>query len=208
MERRIFFAYGAALWLSVGSLTGCAGTGILSDVLGGFPGSGVSGEVRSVDERRREIEVRTAYGRDQTVQFDRNTRVVHDQRRYSVSGLEPGDEVSMQVQRDQRGGLYTDLIRVERSVRERRDDRYPDPDRDRRDADRGGQSFQGRVERIDHRAGWFELREDGRGTYMVTLPYRPGPGVADRFRRLRSGDYVRLSGELLNRERIELHRFR
>ena len=208
MKRRFHSARRAALLLSVLALSGCAGTGILNDTLDGLGGSRVSGEVRSVDARRREIHLRTNRGRSETVVFDRNTRVVQRQRSFSVGDLERGDEVSMQVQRDRRGGLYTDLIRVDRSVRDRRGARDRDRDERRERVDTRTQAFEGRVVRIDHGQGWFELREDRRGSYRVTLPYRASSSITDRFRRLRRGDHVRLSGQLLNRERIELQRFR
>lgn len=217
MIRRPRLARSAALALVSLSLSGCAGLGTMGDVLGGLSGTQLSGEVRRVDTRRQRIQVSTGYGGTETVEFDRDTRVVYRQERYSVGALEAGDEVSMQVQRDRRGTLYTDYIRVDRSVRERQGGRYPRPsrlpggDRSSRDRDRAEarvQSFQGRVGRIDHRRGWFELREERRGVYTVTLPSRPESATSQRFQRLRSGDRVRLQGRLLDRGRVELRRFR
>ena len=45
------------------------------------------------------------------------------------------------------------------------------------------------------------------GTLVVSLPYNPRSTDVDRFRRLRSGDNVRLSGRLLNAQRFELEQF-
>ncbi len=199
----------AALLLAVLPLAGCAGMGTLSDVLGGD----VSGEIRRVDERRQEIRVRTSFGGSRTVDYDRHTRVLYRQKRYPIRALEPGDQVSMRVQRDPRGGLYTDYIRVERSAwdrRQARDDR--DWERGRsREVDRGfgrETALQGRVARVDRKAGWFRVRDDSRGWFVVTLPSRAASSTVKRFRTLRSGDYVRLDGTLIGRERVELRRFR
>lgn len=222
MDRRIRPARNAALVLAALSLAGCAGMGTVADVLGGLPGSQLSGEIRRVDERRQEILLRTSHGRSETVDYDRETRVLYGQRRYPVRALEPGDEVSIQLRRSGRGDLRADYVRVERSVRDRRDSRYPAESRDRsrdwererdrredRDRERGSVwRLEGRVGRIDRRAGWFELRSESRGSHVVTLSRRTGSSSIERFRRLRSGDRVRLEGRVADRGRVELLRFR
>lgn len=198
--RRLHSARLAALSLSFLVLSGCTGLGTFDDVLGAVGGSHLSGEVRGVDTRRQELRLRTGSGRTETLDFDRDTRVVYRQQRYSVGALERGDRVSVQVQRGRRGRAYAGVIRVERSAREGRGGRGGEARRE--------QTFEGRVGRIDHRRGSFELREGDRRSYTVLLPARPARSIADRFRRLRSGDRVRIQGELLARERVELRRFR
>jgi hypothetical protein len=41
----------------------------------------------------------------------------------------------------------------------------------------------------------------------VTLPYNPRSQDADRFRSLRSGDYVRFYGTYLSNNRVQLRQF-
>lgn len=208
MRRTIGAARRLAPALALLLASGCAGLGglgTLEDVLGGMGGLGtgdqVRGEVGYVDERSREIEVRTSFGRTTRLRYDSRTEVIHRDRRYSVRSLERGDRVEARVQERRDGELYADRIYVERSVR---------------DGGGGGDygdGEEGRVQRFDGRAGWvdqqrgrFQLRS-GHGSYTVSLPYNPGRSTTDRFRRLRSGDSVRLQGELLGRDRVELVRF-
>lgn len=76
----------------------------------------IAGEVQYVDTRASELEVRADNGRTSLVRYDANTRVVYQQRNYSVSNLEPGDQVTLRTQTDRNGRLYTDLVTVSNSV--------------------------------------------------------------------------------------------
>jgi hypothetical protein len=42
---------------------------------------------------------------------------------------------------------------------------------------------------------------------VVSLPYNAPRAISDRLNRLREGDYVRMEGRFLNRERFELEAF-
>lgn len=200
----------AALVLPLLATAGCAGIA-LEDVLGGMGGMGgstVEGEIRYVDERDREIELRSSggFGGTTRVRYDSGTEVFYRDRRYSVSALEPGDLVSIRLERDSRGGRHADEIHVRRSARDGGSggggeyDDYPSG---------GIRSLQGRVGWVDTRRGRFELEEGSYGrTYVVSLPYNPGSSTVDRFRRLRRGDNIRIEAELLGQDRVELVRFR
>lgn len=188
---------------------GCAGMGMgpLGDILGTTGGSDgdLVGEVRYVDQRAQQIELRTREDRVARVRYDRETRVVYREQEYPVDALEAGDLVSVRV-RNERGEPYAAAIHVQESVQERRG----------RDADDYGygdevdgrlQRVEGRVSAVDERRGLFqvETRDD---ELTVSLPYRPDRGVEERFRRLRRGDVVRLEGRFLSPRRFELERFR
>jgi len=183
-------------------LTACAGLGTVGDVLagGGVLGLGneISGEVRQVDTRRQQLQVEVSRGRTERISYDGRTEVVYRQRRYSVRDLERGDVVRVRVAEQRRGELYARRIQLQESVRDRRVGR---------EANVRLQRIDGEVGRIDTRQGWFELRQNRGGTVVVTLPYEPGRGVRDRFRRLRRGDVIRIEGQRLNNSRVELHRF-
>jgi hypothetical protein len=193
----------AVLVLPMAIGSGCAGMGVgtMDDILlgGGLPGRGsdVTGEVHSVDTRRQRITVQTGRHREQ-VFYDSRTQVVSGQRRFPVSALGRGDYVSMRVERDRRGNLHATRINVRQTV-----------------ADRGGtvgrggarvQRFDGEVRQIDRRQGRFVVRSR-QGNVTVTLPYNPARGTEDRFRRLRNGDRVRIEGQIVDRNRVELRRF-
>lgn len=181
---------------------GCAQMGTMGDILGGVmgPGAGggdVTGEVRYVDTRDRRIELRTYEGRTLNVHYDDRTRVVYRGQEYRPTALEAGDEVSLRVQRDNRGAYYTDYIAVQRSVSERGGT----------GEDAGRQVLEGTVGRVDYQRGQFEVRSRYGGTVVVSLPYGAHSSDVDRFRRLRSGDYVRLEVELYSQQRAQLIRF-
>jgi hypothetical protein len=154
------------------------------------------GEIRSVDTRSREIEIRTDDRRSESVRYDNQTRVVYRNREYSVANLERGDYVAMRVKTDPSGYSYTDHILVRESVQER-------------GSDRGGriERLEGTVEHIDPRRGEFEVRDEYGRRVTVTLPYNPRRSDMDRLQSLRHGDRVRVEGQFLNRDRFELDAF-
>lgn len=156
------------------------------------------GEVRRVDTRNRQIELRSESGRNLQVLYDNNTRVVYRQRDYAVSNLEPGDYVAMRAQEDRDGRYYADYITVRESAQDRGG--YTGGSTGRLDR------IEGKVERIDSRRGSFEIRDRGR-TVLVTLPYNPLRSVSDRFNRLREGDFVRVEGRYISEDRFEVETF-
>ena len=198
----------ALAFLATTGCAGGAGLGAIGDILGGMaglPGAGgggneIRGQVSYVDERRSEIELQSDQGQRARLSFDSRTEVVYQNQRYPVTALEAGDRVAVRVQQSQGGALYAQQILVEQSVSEG-------------GGGGGAVGSSGRVDRFDGQVGWidqprgrFELRTS-RGSYTVTMPYNPNPTVADRFRRLRGGDTVRIEGEFMGSDRIELLRF-
>lgn len=192
-------------------LTACAGgggLGALGDILGsvgGLPGgqAGQGGEIRAevdqVDTRNQQIHLRTQSGQQGTVRYDDRTEVIYQQERYPVTALERGDLVVVQAQQTSNNEYYAQRILVEQSVQERRGGGV---------VGGGGQvqQLQGQVGRVDTQQGVFELRTQY-SVMTVSLPYNTSPTDQDRFRRLRSGDQVRIEGELLSDGRVRLIRF-
>jgi len=72
----------------------------------------VVGTVQRIDERRREIELRTPEGRAVTVKYDDNTRVMDRDREMRVEYLNYGDLVSIRLDGGFRGEQYADVIRM------------------------------------------------------------------------------------------------
>ncbi len=188
------------LAFAVLALAGCHELGQMDGPgdYGSLGGNDLIGEVRHVDTRNRQIELRSDSGRNLQVRYDNNTRVVYRQRDYAVSNLEPGDYVAMRAQEDRDGRYYADYITVNEAAQ------------DRGGSGRGGigrlDRIEGRIEYIDSRRGSFEIRERDR-TVLVTLPYNPRRSVNDRFNRLREGDFVRVEGRYINDDRFELENF-
>jgi hypothetical protein len=63
------------------------------------------------------------------------------------------------------------------------------------------------VEQVDFQRNSFEMRDQFRERVLVSLRYNARRSDVDRFRKLRSGDYVRVEGRFLDRERFELDGF-
>ncbi len=159
-------------------------------------------EVVWLDTSSREINLRPNSGRTRVVGYSADTRVMYRGREYPVAQLEAGDIVAMQLKQDSRGNSYTDLIRVQESIRDR--------DQSRAYTARPGtgiQTVDGRVEQVDFQRSSFEMRGQSRERVLVSLPYNARRSDVDHFRALRVGDYVRVEGRFLDRERFELETF-
>ena len=202
---------GVATLILIGA-GGCASAGsvgeILGSVLGGGTGAGnggsqVSGIVRGVDTRARQIGLQMQNGQTVGLGYDDQTKVVYENQSYAVTSLDPGDQVTARVQSASGGAYYTDLVQVDRPVQS---------------TNGGGngtagtagsanvQSVQGTVRQVDATNGLFSLTAGNR-TVTVSLPYNVSRADLDRFQRLRSGDAVRLYGVFLNDSRVELRQF-
>ena len=69
------------------------------------------------------------------------------------------------------------------------------------------QTVSGRVERVDLQSYSFEMRDQSKERVIVSVPVNARRSDVDRFRALREGDYVRVEGRFLDRERFELDSF-
>ena len=174
----------AALALAV--LGGCAQTGSLGGVLGSVLGQqtptqgNVSATVRSVDTRAQQIIMTQANGQQIAVSYDNQTQVVYQNRNYSVTSLEYGDQVTAQIQTTANGGYSTSGT---------------------------VQSLQGTVRQVNVSEGWFTM-DTGNGTLLtVSMPYNPASSDVRTFQSLRNGDFVRITGVFLNNTRVELRQF-
>ena len=193
-------ARSAVAILSVTMIGACGSLGGLGRVLG-LPGGRqqgqVSGTVESVNGRNQQVTLRQTDGRSITLDFDNQTQVVYQNQNYPVSNLEYGDRVTARIISSNNNRYYTDLIQVDRSV-----------SGDRGTSNRGNaQQFEGTVRQIDLNNGVFTLTGTNYGNLTVSLPYNPRRSDVDRLNRLRSGDYVRFYGYLLNNSRVELQQF-
>jgi hypothetical protein len=162
----------------------------------------LSGEIDRIDRSRREIYVTAADGRKLTVPFDINrTQVIYHGREYAVDNLEAGDRIAYRpLPRD---ASYIDSIRVLEPVQARSPSptARPAPSRSRVDV------VEGTVERVDHSLGTFEVRPRAGRMVTVSVPYNASPEDVANFRALRRGDQVRLEGEFINPESLQLLSF-
>jgi hypothetical protein len=162
---------------------------------GGAQQGQVSGYIEGVDTRSQQIALQQSNGQRVLLSYDNQTAVVYQNQNYPVTALERGDLVTARVQGTQSGAYYTDLVQVDQSV-----------------SSSGGasgnvQSIQGTVRQIDRTNGKFSLDLSGGSTIIVSLPYNVRQTDLNRFQNLRTGDYVRLYGVVLNNTLVELRQF-
>ncbi len=157
-------------------------------------------EVIAVRPRSNEIQVRSDDNRTRVLSYDpTRVRVLYNGLEYAVENLEAGDIIAFQ---ETRGGTV-DTIRVQEPVQARtgstagrRDTREP-----RRTA------LEGTIERIDYDRGVFDVRTRDRGIVTAALPFNARSSEVDDFRRLRTGDNVRVEGEFINRDNFQVTAF-
>jgi hypothetical protein len=183
------------------ALNACAQAGTLGEILGGVLGGGggtqVAGTVRGVNTSAQQIALQQSNGETVAIKFDNQTRVIYQDRSYSVTSLENGDRVSARVQQLQDGSYYTDSVQVTQPVNS---------------SNTGGgggqvQSLQGTVRQIDGNNGLFTV-ETGNGVVLtVSMPYNASNADRSRFQNLRSGEFVRFYGVYVTNTRVELRQF-
>lgn len=191
--------FGAAVALAA-VMTACSSLGSVGDILGGVLGGGgsqVSGTVRGVNTQSQFISLQQSNGQNVDLRFDNQTRVVYQNQVYSVTSLDPGDQVSARVQQLQSGEYYTDSIAVIQPV----------SGSGTSTGSGAVQTLQGTVRQIDRTNGLFTMDAGGNVTLTVSLPYNASSTTVQRFNSLRSGDYVRFQGVYLSQTRVELRQF-
>jgi hypothetical protein len=167
----------------------------------------IRAEVIEIDPSRREIRVQTDDGRRQVLEYDNNrTRVSFHGWAYNVDQLERGDMIAFQS--SPRDINSVDTIRIQEPVQTRpgspvaqrlpaqRSPLPPRPD-----------VVEGTVEKIQYDLGVFEVRPRTGRTVTVSIPYNAKAADVENFRRLRRGDYVRVEGEFVNPENLQLLAF-
>lgn len=183
--------------LILGGLAGCHEVGHI-EIPGdyGSLANEIVGEVQNVDSRSRQLEIRTDAGRISSVRYDNNTQVIYRQRNYPVSNLERGDYVAAKIQQDRDGRNFTDTITVREASQDRGYSGRAKLDR-----------VEGRVEYVDSQRGSFEIRDARNRLIVVSVDFNAPRPVAERFKRLRNGDQVRIEGKAVSVDRFELETF-
>ena len=195
----------AAAALALASIGACSQAGALGSVLGSVLGGGgqqqqgsqITGIVRQVDSRNQQLALQQSNGQTVALVYDNRTKVVYQNREYTVANLENGDQVTARVQQTQNGSYYTDLVQVDQSV-----------STGSTSTNNGQvQSLQGVVRRVDTPNGWFQV--DGGNNVLLTvyMPYNPSRTDLQKFQNLRNGDTVRFTGVFVNQTRVDLRQF-
>jgi hypothetical protein len=181
-------------------LGACSQLGSLGSVLGGVLGGGgnqVSGTVQGVDTRNQQLQISQSNGQAVALQFDNNTRVVYQNRVYSVTSLDNGDQVNAYIQQLQNGGYYADSVIVTQAV----------SGSSTTTNGSNVQTLTGNVRSIDRTNGQFSIDAGNGSLITVSLMYNAASADVNRFNSLRTGDYVRFYGIFLSNTRVELRQF-
>jgi hypothetical protein len=191
--------------LAIAATSACSSAGGLGNILGSVLGQGqqgqgqVSGTIQNINTRNQQVQLQQSNGQTLTLGYDNQTQVVYQNQSYSVSNLEYGDRVTARIinANTNNSQYYTDLIQVDQSV-------SSNPGSG---SSANVQLFEGSARNIDRTNGTFQITGSNYGTLVISLPYNPRQADVNRFNSLRSGDYVRVYGVLMNNNRVELRQF-
>jgi hypothetical protein len=152
----------------------------------------ITATVNGIDPQLRELYLRTPNNQHYVVNYNNDTRVTDRGREYAITGLRVGDQVRVDVREEGRR-LYADQIRLEGAG-------APGAS--------GIRTVEGTVERVLPDRGLLELRLLNGDLLTVYMPESSSAATRNRFNRIREGDQVRIEGERLSDDRLELLAFR
>jgi len=179
----------AVLW------AGCESIALMPRASIDAPGapSIITATVNGIDTNLREVYLRTANNQHYVVNYTNETRVTDRTREYAVSGLRAGDQVRVDLRQGDDRRLYADRIVLESAG-------TPETS--------GIRTVEGTVERILKERGFLELRTVSGDLLTIYLPESSSEATKSHFNRIREGDHVRVEGERLSENRMELLAFR
>ena len=154
----------------------------------------ITATVNGVDTKLEEIYLRASGNQHYVVNYTKDTRVSDRGRSFSVAELRVGDQVRVDLRENTGRRLYADRIRRESAGAANNTV--------------GIRTVEGTVERIVPERGFLELRVLNGDLLTVYVPESTSTTTRDRFDRIRVGDQVRLEGERLSEDRLELVVFR
>lgn len=151
----------------------------------------VTATVNGIDSQVREIYLRTANNQHYVVNYTAGTRVMDRGRSSAIDNLRVGDQVRVEVREGTGRRLFADEILLEGPAA----------------GASATRTVQGTVERVLPERGFLELRAANGRLLTIYLPESSSAETRNRFNRIREGDVVRLEGERLDEDRIELIAF-
>jgi len=178
----------AVLW------AGCESIALMPRASIDAPGapSIITATVNGIDTNLREVYLRTANNQHYVVNYTNQTRVTDRTREYAVNGLRAGDQVRVDLRQGDDRRLYADRIVLESAG-------TPETS--------GIRTVEGTVERILKERGFLELRTVSGDLLTIYVPESSSEATKSHFNRVREGDHVRVEGERLSENRMELLAF-
>lgn len=182
--------------LLVALLSGCESIALMPrrSVDAPDPPRTITATVNGVDNKLEEIYLRASGNQHYVVNYTKDTRVSDRGRSLPVAELRVGDQVRVDLRENTGRRLYADHIRRESAGAA--------------DSTIGIRTVEGTVERIVPERGFLELRALNGNLLTVYVPESTSTSTRERFNRIRVGDQVRLEGERLSEDRLELLAFR
>jgi hypothetical protein len=185
-----------ALFLAAAILSGCENIALIGrpTLESRGPPERVTATIDGADHQLQELYLLAEGNQHYVVRYLSGTRVTAQGRDYPAADLRVGDRVEIELREGADMRLYADQVRVVGS---------------------GGASaatairnVEGTVERLSLARGVLELRSRSGELLTIYVPDSSSAETRDRFQRVWVGDYVRLEGELLSENRLELLAFR
>jgi len=153
----------------------------------------ITATVNGVDANLREVYLRTEKNQHYVVNYNDETRVMDRTREYAANRLRAGDLVRVDVRQGDGRRLYAERIVLENAG-------IPEASAIR--------TVEGTVERVLQERGILELRVLSGDLLTIYVPESSSAATKNRFNRIREGDHVRIEGERLSEDRLELLAFR
>ena len=144
------------------------------------------GTVEDFDHYRQELYLRTEGGQSQIVTYTEHTRILIDDKEATASRLGHGDSVEVRMHGTGDGRFLADSIRLRESAGAR------------------NSTIEGTIEQVLSDRGAIELRVSSGRLIRVYLPQSSSERIAEEFKRLRAGDFVRFQGVFLDENQFEL----
>jgi hypothetical protein len=188
--------YLARLILLVALLSGCERIALMPrpSLDAPDPPRTITATVNGVDSVLEEIYLRASGNQHYVVNYSKETRVSDGGGSFPVSDLRVGDQVRVDLRENTGRRLYADRIRLE--------------GKNSTSSTIGIRTVEGTVERIVPERGFLELRALNGGLVTVYVPESTSSSTKERFNRILVGDHVRIEGERLGDDRLELLAFR
>jgi hypothetical protein len=192
------YRYLARLILLVALLSGCERIALMPrpSLDAPDPPRTITATVNGVDSVLEEIYLRASGNQHYVVNYSKETRVSDGGGSFPVADLRVGDQVRVDLRENTGRRLYADRIRLEGK------------NSDSVSSAIGIRTVEGTVERIVPERGFLELRALNGALVTVYVPEWTSSSTKERFKRIHVGDRVRVEGERLGDDRLELLAFR
>ena len=154
----------------------------------------ITATVNGIDTKLEEIYLRTSGNQHYVVNYTKATRVSDRDRTVAVADLRMGDQVRVDLRENTGRRFHAEHIRRESRTSVTNDTV-------------GIRTVEGTVERIVPERGFLELRALSGALLTVYVPESTSVITREKFNRIRVGEQVRLEGERLSDDRLELVAF-